>query len=565
MASGLKGELGEARRIQGLLFAARAEPERAKDSFEEALEILADLEDSVELARARFHYGRFLMAEGEREIGRSHLKAAYRAFRKLGTVAEAEEVNRLLFRQEMRADGDMALLQAVSGLSTLGLEPRALIERALSLLREAMGFESGAILLGDRPFFVQGAPDLQSESARSIHPAVQATDRVLSWPVRFGVGLVGRIYLERSRPAPANQNPLVLETLANLVAAPLSRLAEVLVPQVEEAGRLPGLRYRGVIGSSAAINSLLSLVSRVAQQNVPVLIRGESGTGKELVARALHDSGPRAGKPFVAVNCAAVPENLLEAEFFGVDKGAATGVASRKGKFEVADGGTVFLDEIGDMSPALQAKLLRVLQDKTFERVGGVNPISVDVRIVAATNRTVSALIEERKFREDLYYRLNTVELVVPPLRERREDIPRLVRHFVQRSSHEFGRGVTDVSPEAMARLVAQSWPGNIRELEHAVERAVLLAHGDTVNVEDLPQWLQSGPSADAAGLRLARKEAQVKAATEVESAAVLACLEKAAWNVNRAAELAGYSRAQFYRLMKRHNITRPPASSSSD
>jgi DNA-binding NtrC family response regulator len=206
-----------------------------------------------------------------------------------------------------------------------------------------------------------------------------------------------------------------------------------------------------------------------------------------------------------------------------------------------------------------------VLQDKTFERVGGVIPISVDVRIVAATNRTVSALIEERKFREDLYYRLNTVELVVPPLRERREDIPRLVRHFVQRSSHEFGRGVTDVSPEAMARLVAQSWPGNIRELEHAVERAVLLAHGDTVNVEDLPQWLQSGPSADAAGLRLARKEAQVKAATEVESAAVLACLEKAAWNVNRAAELAGYSRAQFYRLMKRHNITRPPASSSSD
>jgi len=238
---------------------------------------------------------------------------------------------------------------------------------------------------------------------------------------------------------------------------------------------------------------VLAAVCVVAGKVVPVLIRGESGTGKELVARALHESGARAGKPFVAVNCAAVPGNLLEAEFFGVEKDAVTGAAASKGKFETADGGTVFLDEIGDMSPALQAKLLRVLQEKTFERVGGRASIEADVRVVAATRQPIEELLAQGKFREDLYHRLNTVELLLPSLRERAEDVPDLTRHFIRRSNQEFGRNVAGVSPEVMSRFTTYQWPGNVRELEHVVERSVLLARGDTIQLDDLPPSLIEG------------------------------------------------------------------------
>jgi transcriptional regulator with PAS, ATPase and Fis domain len=261
------------------------------------------------------------------------------------------------------------------------------------------------------------------------------------------------------------------------------------------------------------------------------------------------------------VNCAAVPENLLEAEFFGIEKGTATGVAAHKGKFEVANGGTIFMDEIGDMSPSLQSKLLRVLQEKTFERVGGHVPIEVDVRVVAATNQPIAELMAEEEFREDLYYRLNTVELVLPSLNERREDIPDLVRHFVRHSNQEFGRNVVDVSPEAMSRLTSHPWPGNVRELQHVVERSVLLARGDTIQVSDLPSNLQpqAGTESKPAELRVVRHEAQEKASAEVERRAIVNCLEKSGWNVEGAAKLAGYSRAQFYRLMQKHSISRPP------
>jgi transcriptional regulator with PAS, ATPase and Fis domain len=291
-----------------------------------------------------------------------------------------------------------------------------------------------------------------------------------------------------------------------------------------------------------------------------VLIRGESGTGKELVARALHESGPRVSHRFVAINCAALPENLLEAEFFGVEKGAATGVAARKGRFETADNGTVFLDEIGDMSPALQAKLLRVLQEKCFERVGGREMITVDVRVVAATNQNLGDLMLRGLFRKDLYYRLNTVELELPPLRERKEDIAELVRHFIARSNHEFGRSVADAGPEVMARFRAHPWPGNIRELQHAVERAVLLTRGSVLQVADLPPEFQVTleSAAPTTGLRAAKRDAQAKAGAEVERTRVQECLDQACWNVSEAAKLAGYSRAQFYRLITKHGITRP-------
>jgi tetratricopeptide (TPR) repeat protein len=489
---GLRGEEAQAFRVEGLLRAAKGEPEQAHDCFEQAMVLLQDLEDSYNLARVRFHYGRCLLAEGATESAVSHLKAASRVFRKLGIVGEAQEVHRLLFRQEMGADRDMALLQGISGLASLGVDPQALLERAVGLLLEGLRFDSAAIVVGDRPVLMVGNPSLSPVLVLGASQQVVVTGSMLSWPVRYGGSLSGRIYLERAEPLTIEHNHLVLDTIANLLAAPIHRLAELSVSIAEERPGLAGLRYRGVVGRNPRMAEVLATVCAVAGKGVPVLIRGESGTGKELIARALHESGDRAGKPFVAVNCAALPENLLEAEFFGVEQDAATGVAVHKGKFESADGGTVFLDEIGDMSPALQARLLRVLQDKTFERVGGRVSIGVDVRVVAATNQAIGELVAQRKFREDLYSRLNTVELLLPSLRERSEDTPDLVRYFVRHSNQEFGRDVADVSPEVMSRLTMHRWPGNIRELEHVVERSVLLARGDTIQLDDLPLSFQS-------------------------------------------------------------------------
>jgi DNA-binding NtrC family response regulator len=241
------------------------------------------------------------------------------------------------------------------------------------------------------------------------------------------------------------------------------------VGAVEERPGLAGLRYQGVIGPSQRMADVLATVCAVARGSEPVLIRGENGTGKDLIARALHDSSARAGRPFVSVNCAGVPEDLLEVELLGTEEGGAPGGKLYKGEFEAADGGTLFLDEVGDVGPALQSKLLRVLEEGTFERVGGRVAVNVDVRVVAATSR------------------LKTVELLLPSLNERTEDIPDLVRYLVRRTSHEFGHSVTEVSAEALSRLTSHRWLGNVRELEHVVERMVLLARGDTIQVDDLP------------------------------------------------------------------------------
>ena len=228
------------------------------------------------------------------------------------------------------------------------------------------------------------------------------------------------------------------------------------------------------------MRSLYRQIGRVAPSDSTVLITGESGTGKELVARAIHSNSPRAERPFVAINCAAITETLLESELFGHERGAFTGaIAQKKGRLETADGGTVLLDEIGELSPALQAKLLRVLQEREFERVGGTRSIAVDFRLVAATNRDLEQAIAAGTFRRDLYYRLNVVSLAVPPLRERPEDIPLLANHFARRHAANMKRRVTGVSPEALACLMAYDWPGNVRELENAIERAVVLGSTD--------------------------------------------------------------------------------------
>jgi len=247
--------------------------------------------------------------------------------------------------------------------------------------------------------------------------------------------------------------------------------------------------HHNMVGDSEAMREVYRRIARVSPTDSTVLVTGESGTGKELVARAIHRNSPRADRPFVAINCAAITETLLESELFGHEKGAFTGaVAQKRGKLEVAEGGTVFLDEIGELSPALQAKLLRVLQDKTFERVGGTRPVHVDFRLLAATNRDLKAAIDEGRFRHDLYYRLNVVSLEMPPLRERRDDVAPLAAWFLKRHRDKARRTLSGFSPEALEALTAYDWPGNVRELENAVEHAVILGLEDSIVLDDLPE-----------------------------------------------------------------------------
>jgi transcriptional regulator with GAF, ATPase, and Fis domain len=286
----------------------------------------------------------------------------------------------------------------------------------------------------------------------------------------------------------ANVSEGLLAAVATLAAAALEAAREIEGLKVHNALLQERVQFN-ILGESPAIRRVLQLVDRVAPQDTTVLILGESGTGKELVARTLHARSRRGTAPFVAINCAALSPALLGSELFGHEKGAFTDAsAQKKGKLELAGGGTVFLDEIGELAVELQAKLLRVLQEREFERVGGVKTIRLDARLIAATNRDLAAEVRRGAFREDLFHRLNVVALRTPPLRERREDILPLARHFVRQAGARCGRRVEGISPEAERCLEAYGWPGNVRELENAIERAVVLGEGDTMLVEDLPE-----------------------------------------------------------------------------
>ena len=558
---GLRGEKGEVMRVWALLHAEQSDARRTCDCFEQALDFLKEMPGGYEAAQVRLQYGRFLVEAGDRERAVPLLQEAARAFRRLSVVYEAEEANKLLFRLEMHTDREAAMLAGLSGLLAIGLEPVSLFERALAVIAETYGFDAGAVLRDGRPLVMLGKPTLEAAARECAGDRVTSSARTVCAPVRVDGGGPGIIYLERRAAGPELPVHLI-RRVADVLTAPMQRLVGLpLRPHADF--EVPGLHYRGIIGRSPVMRNSLEVAARVAGATIPVLIRGESGTGKELMARALHESSTRRDAPFVAINCAAVPETLLEAEFFGIEKGAATGVVARKGKFELANGGTVFLDEVGDMSPSLQAKLLRVLQDKQLERVGGSKLIQADIRVVAATNQDLEELMRKGEFRKDLFYRLNAVELTLPPLRERKEDIPDFVRYFITRSNQEYKREVLGASPEVMTRLLLADWAGNIRQLQHVIERAVILARGQVLEIPDLPQELRDTGAADAAdsgvGLRDARREVERRAAADVEKAVLTECLEQADWNVSRAAELAKYSRAQFYRLMKKHSIRRTP------
>jgi transcriptional regulator with GAF, ATPase, and Fis domain len=303
----------------------------------------------------------------------------------------------------------------------------------------------------------------------------------------------------------------------------------------------------GLVGQAPAFRQVLELARRVAPNDVTVLLRGESGTGKERLARLLHSLSPRHGGPFVPLNCAAVPETLLEAELFGIERGVATGVTARPGRFELANGGTLFLDEIGDLTPILQAKLLRVAQDMEVERVGGRQRVRVDVRLITATNRDLEAMMTRGEFRQDLYYRLRVVELTIPPLRQRHEDIPLLAQHFVRMHGRRLGKDRLSLSRGALEVLLQHDFPGNVRELENLLEAATALASGERVEAEDLR--LAMGTGRVAAGLPSGTLDDAVRSH-------VLRTLERCQGSRSAAARALGIDRTTLYRMLMRWNAT---------
>jgi Nif-specific regulatory protein len=369
----------------------------------------------------------------------------------------------------------------------------------------------------------------------------------------FGSKL-GIIYADTTRPDTVlDEHHLhLLTAIASIVAVALEhvRYVEWLEGENQRLQQEINIQH-DMVGDSARMQDVLQFVGKVAPKESTVMIRGESGTGKELVARAIHRNSRRANRPFVAINCAALTESLVESELFGHERGAFTNaVNQKKGKIEIADGGTLFLDEIGELPLAAQSKLLRVLQEREFDRVGGTKPIQVDIRLIAATNRNLDEAVKANQFRQDLFFRLNVLAVTLPPLRERREDIPLLAKHFVEKYAGEAKRVIT---PEAYALLKNYYWPGNVRELQNALERAVVLGSSDHIRPEDLPEALLEGHdlrgAADAAGLRYH------DAVNAVKRDLIIRAIEQADGNFTEAAKLLDLHPNYLHRLVRNMDL----------
>ena len=323
--------------------------------------------------------------------------------------------------------------------------------------------------------------------------------------------------------------------------------------------------FKDIVGQSPAMKKIFRMIEKVAGSDTTIMLNGETGTGKGIIARAIHECSPRRGKPLVQINCGATPEGLLESEFFGYRRGAFTGaVSDRPGKFELANGGTIFLDEIGDMSADLQVKVLRVLEEGEFERVGGRETIKVDARIIAATHRDLEEEVQKGQFREDLFYRLYVIPIMLPSLRERKSDIPFLVYHFLEEFARKNQKKVMDVAPDAMQLLMNFPWHGNVRELKNLIERIVVLKDGDSLAAEDLPEKVRTnapppGRRGEASGEEGISFQTAV---SEFEKALILTALEKTNWVKNRAADLLQIKRTTLVEKIKRYQLDKPAGDS---
>ncbi|MGH9769338.1 MAG: sigma 54-interacting transcriptional regulator, partial [Blastocatellia bacterium] len=373
----------------------------------------------------------------------------------------------------------------------------------------------------------------------------------------------GVVYLDSSDPSVQfDQDHLqLLRAIAGLAGVAMENLRRVnLLEDENQRLRAEISIEHDMVGSGPRMREVYQFISKVAPADATVLIRGESGTGKELAARAIHFNSPRATRPFVAINCAALTETLLESELFGHEKGAFTGaIAQKKGKLEVAQGGTVFLDELGEMALTLQSKLLRALQEHEFERVGGLRPIKADIRLIAATNRNLEQAIKDGRFREDLYYRLNVICLNLPPLRERREDITALAHYFASKYSQKLKRKIVGISPEAMSCLMNYDWPGNVREFENAIERALVLGSSEIIKMEDLPEVvIESNPGAGP-GAELSTGAAAplnfYEAVNEAKKRLIVDAFDRAQGSYTEAAKLLCMHPNHLHRLIRNLNM----------
>jgi Nif-specific regulatory protein len=433
--------------------------------------------------------------------------------------------------------------------SVFGWDRRAGPSQAVQVSRTIVSqvLSDGVAMLSNDLPAQESFSDTASIVERRIHS-------VLAVPLEVFDRILGVIYLDASNPdARFDEDHLQLLTAIGSIAAAALDQARRMESLELENRRLQdeiGLEH-SMVGDSPRMRDVYQFIARVAPRDITVLIFGESGTGKELVARAIHRTSSRAHKPCVAINCAALAESLLESELFGHEKGAFTGaIAQKKGKLEVAEGGTVFLDEIGELAPLLQAKLLRVLQEREFERVGGTRTIKLDVRLITATNRDLEEEVKKGRFREDLFYRLNVVSLRMPALRERREDIPLLASYFTAKFSQRSNRQVLGVSPHARTCLTNYDWPGNVRELENAIERAVVLGSTDMILPEDLPEAVLE--RAESAG---ATMTAFHDALRESKKQLILNAFEQAQGSYTEAAHLLGLHPNYLHRLIRNLNM----------
>jgi len=396
-----------------------------------------------------------------------------------------------------------------------------------------------------------------SGALRDVESLVASEVRtLLCVPLTVFQRAIGCIYLDSTDAADRFQEDhlQLLTAIAGVSAVALDNARRVQWLEEQNQRLTTEVRQeQSLVGESARIKEIFQFLARVAPTESTVLIEGESGTGKELLARALHRNSHRANKPFVAINCAAIPESLLESDLFGHERGAFTGAAAqKKGRLEIADGGVVFLDEIGELAPALQVKLLRVLQEREFERVGGTQSIKIDIRLVAATNRDLTEAVRGGEFRQDLYYRLAVVKLTMPPLREHRDDIPMLTRHFVQKYAKRSKVKAKPVSREAMAALVNYEWPGNVRELENAIERALVMGSSDAVLLEDLPESLLEQES--PAEMHEGKYHASVK---ELKKQLIADAVEQTRGNYVEAAVILGVHPNYLHRLIRNLGLKR--------
>jgi Nif-specific regulatory protein len=514
-----------------------------------------------------------------------------------------------------RADLETETLYEISKVLSLSSDLNKALTSSLNLLGLYLGMENGTLSLFDPvtgEVFIEAAPEMKDAErilgrqrpgegvvgrifATGLPVVVEDIGReplflnrtgsrrdlerepraFVGVPVSDGRAVLGVLTVDRSHrngPHAFGRDIRFLTIVARLVAARV-RLMQLENPRRRERADLPSSTHEpehfpGVVGRSSQMRDILHLVERVAQSRATVLLRGESGTGKEVIARAVHDASPRAGRPFVPVNCAALPETLVESELFGHEKGAFTGaVGTRPGKFEQADGGTLFLDEVGELSPGAQAKLLRALQERQFERVGGRKTVTVDVRLVAATNRDLEAMVRTGAFRFDLYHRLSVVAVELPPLRERPEDIPALAHHFLAQLNEENGRRV-ELAPTALDVLGECRLTGNARQLRNCLERAVVASDGDRLDRGDFP-CLQDGvhtacllervtvPAALAVAVAARPEPAPnpgpaFPPAADDERSRVQAALERSGWVQAKAARLLGLTVRQLgYRVRK--------------